>query len=234
MLMEWGCSCFLVCSEENDKITHTAHFINTLRNNDYPTSITRLLNNKKSRKLHRPFNTCFLQLPHFSEIITKEIHRSINKEGLDIQLAHPGSSLRQYLTKKNNNTITTCTQANCPIRYPNICQKTYTIYRLICLKCHNCYVGSTVRPLHIRIKEHLNTRASSSHKHLNEIDKDNWSHVYSAWRLNPPTWHHDYNTQHGVLTPHVTPCLQRSKNLWTSNIVFIYKKNVSDNKVCFF
>ena len=25
------------------------------------------------------------------------------------------------------------------------------------------------------------------------------------------TWHHGYNTQHGVLTPHVTPCLQRSK-----------------------
>ena len=51
------------CSKEKDKITHTAHFINTPRNNDYPTSITRLLNNKKSLKLHRPSNTCFLKLP---------------------------------------------------------------------------------------------------------------------------------------------------------------------------
>ena len=52
------------------------------------------------------------------------------------------------------------------IRDPNICQKTYTIYHLICLKCHNFYAGMTTRTLHIRIKEHLNTRASSFHKHL--------------------------------------------------------------------
>ena len=28
------------------------------------------------------------------------------------------------------------------------------------------YIGSTTRPLHIRIKEHLNTHASLFHKHL--------------------------------------------------------------------
>ena len=36
----------------------------------------------------------------------------------------------------------------------------------ICLKCHNFYRVSTIRPLHIRIKEHLNTRASPFHKYL--------------------------------------------------------------------
>ena len=146
--------------------THTAQFINILRNNDYPTSITWHLNNKKSWKLHRPFNTCVLKLPHFREIMTKEIHRAFYKERLDIQLAHSRPLLCQYLTKKNHNTITTCTVANCPIRDPNICQKTYTIYHLICLKCHNFYIGSSIRLLHIRIKEHLNTRTSSVHKHL--------------------------------------------------------------------
>ena len=44
--------------------------------------------------------------------------------------------------------------------------KTNLHYRLICLKCHNFYIGSTIRQLHIRIKEHLNTRASSFHKNL--------------------------------------------------------------------
>ena len=33
----------------------------------------------------------------------------------------------------------------------------------------------------------------------NEIDLDNWRHIYSACRL---------NIQHGVPTPHVTPSLQ--------------------------
>ena len=69
--------------------------------------------------------------------------------------------------KKNHNTITTCTLANCPLRDPNRCLKTYTIYRLICLKCHNFCIGRTIRPpLHIRIKKHLNTRASSFHNYL--------------------------------------------------------------------
>ena len=95
------------------------------------TSITRHLNNKKSWKLHTPSNACFLKLPHFKEIITKEIitkeiRRAIYKEGLDILLAHPEPSLCQYLTKKNNNIVTTCTLANYPIRDPNICHKTYT------------------------------------------------------------------------------------------------------------
>ena len=154
------------CIEEKDKITHTAHFINILRNNDYLTSITQHLNNNESQKLHRPSNTCFLKLPHFSEIITKEIHGAIYKEGQDMQLAHSGLSLRQYITKKNNNTITTCTLAHCPIRDPNICQKTYTIYRLICLKCHNLYIESTIRPATSELKKHLNTRASLFHKHF--------------------------------------------------------------------
>ena len=44
--------------------------------------------------------------------------------------------------------------------------KTYAYYRLIYFKCHNSYIGSTIRPLHIRIKEHLNTRASSFYKKL--------------------------------------------------------------------
>ena len=152
------------CCQEKDKITHTAHFINTLRNNVYPTSVPQHLNDKKSRKPRTPSNTCFLKLPHFSEIITKEIRWAIYKGGLDIQLAHSGLSLRQYLTKKNNYTITTCTLANSPIRDPNICQKTFTIYRLICLKCNNFYIGSTIKLDHIRIKEQLNIRASSFHR----------------------------------------------------------------------
>ena len=117
------------CNEEKDKITHTAHFINTLRNNDYPTLIIKHLNNK-SQKQHTPSNTCFLKLSRFSEIIPKEICRAIDKNRLDKQLAYSGPSLYQYLTKKNNNTVTTCTLAIYPIRDPNICHKTYTLFKI--------------------------------------------------------------------------------------------------------
>ena len=151
--------------DEKDKITLTTLFINTLRNNDYPISITRHLNNYKSRKLHTPANTCFRKLPHFREIITKEIRRAIYKEEVDIQMANSGTS-RQYLTNKKKNTVTACTLANCSRRDPNTCQKTYSIYCLISLKCHCFYIGITIGPQHIRIKEQINTQTSSFHKHL--------------------------------------------------------------------
>ena len=40
--------------------------------------------------------------------------------------------------------------------YSNL-SKLKTIYRLIWLKCHNFYIGSTIRPLYTKIKEHLKT-----------------------------------------------------------------------------
>ena len=64
MTLEIKLSKFTIDSrKEKNKITHTAHCINTLKNNDYPTSIKRHLNNKKSRKLHTPSYICFLKLP---------------------------------------------------------------------------------------------------------------------------------------------------------------------------
>ena len=51
-------------------------------------------------------------------------------------------------------------------------QKNYTIYRLIHLKCHNIHIGSTIRPLHISVKEHFKTRESSFHKHLIKCKKN--------------------------------------------------------------
>ena len=47
-------------------------------------------------------------------------------------------------------------------------------YHLICLKCHNFYIGSKIRPLYIRIKEHLNTSATSFHKHLIKCKNNNF------------------------------------------------------------
>ena len=54
---------------------------------------------------------------------------------------------------------------------------------------------------------------------------------FSAWRLKDPSWYHGYNAQHGVLTPHVTPCSQRSKKFQNSTSFLLIKKKVSGNEV---
>ena len=48
--------------------------------------------------------------------------------------------------------------------------------------------------------------------------------------LNTPTWHHGYNTQPGVLTPHMTSCLQRPKKFENTTPSSFFKK-VSDDEV---
>ena len=102
---------------------------------------------------------------------------AIYNEGLDIHLAHLTPSLRRYLTMKNNNTITICTLANSPIRDPKYAKKLTLFIVLTCLKCHNFYIRSAIRPFHIRSKENLNTRTSSFHKHLIKCkNKDNNFH----------------------------------------------------------
>ena len=165
------------CSNTGDKIIHTNRFMETLEANGYPTPQKHHTAKKRHKenktKTRITPDTCFLKLPHFNEATTKAITRAIHKENLNIRLAHTGPSIRQYLAKKTHNNNTTCTLANCPIQNQSICHKTYTIYRLTCLKCGDFYIGSSIRPLHIRIKEHLNARASSFYKHLEKCKNAN-------------------------------------------------------------
>ena len=126
---------------------------------------------------YTPSNTCFLRLPHFSEkiITTAPIRSAIQREGLDIQLAHYGPSLRRQLSKNNYKNSTNCTLANCPIRDTGMCHEVYVVYQLKCSKCNQFYIGSTTRLLHIRTKKHLHTRASSFYKHV-EMQKHRKAH----------------------------------------------------------
>ena len=136
-------------------------------------STTQTFNTQQS--LHRCDTTTAISTPmHF---LCKIHSIKLEFKLIQLPLSFVQSSVNQPLNIESihwinvhiywsHDTITACTLAKCPIRDPNICQKIYTIYHLICLKCHNLYIGSTIRLHHIRIKERLNTCASSFYKHL--------------------------------------------------------------------
>ncbi|XP_052834550.1 uncharacterized protein LOC128251599 [Octopus bimaculoides] len=156
------------CSRTGDKVAHTTRFLDILKTNGYPRSIVNRLKypRRPTRRTQRKHsNTCFLKIPQFSERITTAIRRAIRK-GLDIQLAHSGPSLRGHLAKKRTRDNNQCTLTNCPIRDTDLCQRVNVVFRIQCNKCNKFYVGITTRPLHVRIKKHLNTRASHFRKHL--------------------------------------------------------------------
>lgn len=154
------------CTNISDKHTHTNNFLQTLSLNGYPNTILSSL--KKKKRNTRPFsNNCFLKLPFLSDKISSSIRKAIRSEGLNIQLIHTGSTLRQQLNRKHpSHTPSPCSLSNCPISHTGLCFKNHVVYDLQCAKCSASYIGSTTRLLHHRIKEHLNTTASSFYKHI--------------------------------------------------------------------
>ena len=54
----------------------------------------------------------------------------------------------------------------------NLCFVKNTVYKITCNKCQDTYIGSSIRPLHDRLKEHLKHRSSSVFKHLRNCQKD--------------------------------------------------------------
>lgn len=47
------------------------------------------------------------------------------------------------------------------------------IYRITCVKCQGTYIGSSIRRLHDRIKEHLNISRSSVYKYFSACQNAN-------------------------------------------------------------
>ena len=88
---------------------------------------------------------------------------------LEINLAQRTNTMRTYLTKRaKRRTQNKCNLKQCPTRRTtskSICQEAGTVYNIHCEKCDQSYIGSTVRPLHQRINEHIRNKTSSVFNH---------------------------------------------------------------------
>ena len=73
--------------------------------------------------------------------------------------------LRQVLRFENHNP-SSCNKSECATSSVNLCFAKNVVYRITCTQCKQCYIGSTIRNLHDRTKEHLSKPASSVYKHF--------------------------------------------------------------------
>ena len=76
------------------------------------------------------------------------------------------STLRRALS--HNNKERTCTRAYCPISGTKLCLLCNAVYQITCNNCNQHYIGSTIRFIHDRVREHLNNDNSSVKKHLSQ------------------------------------------------------------------
>ena len=48
----------------------------------------------------------------------------------------------------------------------DLCFKRNVVYKIVCTKCSESYIGSTIRDLHHRVYEHFRSKESSVAKHM--------------------------------------------------------------------
>ena len=107
----------------------------------------------------KPF---YLSIPFLGDIIDRKIRTIFKEIGLPVRLAHKARNLRHAL---NRTSPTVCTLPGCPINNPLLCNVKFCVYKSLCAGCGHFYYGSSIRPLHVRAKEHLTSSTSSVFNH---------------------------------------------------------------------
>ena len=97
-----------------------------------------------------------LCIPFFSQKTSILGKKAISSSGLDIALRNKqGKPLGSRLAFQQISTDEACTKMKCPINDQSICCVTGCVYIVTCLFRKQYYVGSTTRPFHQRMAEHL-------------------------------------------------------------------------------
>jgi hypothetical protein len=144
---------------------------------DVTTSSSSCLATSRRRRHERPPNNdtdwLYLRTPYISDAIDRKITNIFKDEGFPIRVVHRSKSLRQALAPGRRENIRNCTRFNCATAKHNLCFRKNVVYKITCDQCHDNYVGSTIRNLHDRVKEHLTQTTSSVFNHLNACQRNN-------------------------------------------------------------
>ena len=157
------------CSTKTIARKHQNNFDDVLRLNGYPESIIdKTKHSQNHQENPRPLNTewSYMKIPYISERLNYRITSIFRKEDIPVRVAHKSYTLRRALS--DNNKERTCTRANCPISGTKLCLLRNAVYQITCNNCNQHYIGSTIRFIHDRVREHLNNDNSSVKKHLSQ------------------------------------------------------------------
>ena len=148
------------CSSSTTSLKHIKNFEDVLRqygynNNDINTSLKKPNCNDKSKTT----DWQYLKIPFISKQNDRKISKIFRNKNLKVRLTHRSHSLRHALGTPKANPQSKRQQ--CPLAHTGNCFKRNCIYQILCTKCNDFYIGSTIRHLHDRIKEHFENSNSS-------------------------------------------------------------------------
>lgn len=153
-------------SLDSDRDANISRFKNVLKLNDYPPSFIDACNVNPSRRRQssrrKDKHFFYLRVPFLSDYINCKITNIFKKYNLPVRTYHRSNKLRYALKRKPKKE---CQLPNCPMSHSGLCFTTNSVYSLQCDECSATYIGSTIRPLHVRIREHYNSTRSSVYRH---------------------------------------------------------------------
>ena len=154
--------CSLLASQQK----HEQSFDHMLQRHNYRPSVIR-----QSKKIQssntEAMDFMYLKFPYISDALDNKIKRIFRQENIPIRLTRRSYTLRNHLSKRPP--PIPCQLPSCPLKN-NLCNRKSTVYKWTCLTCNHFYIGSSIRPLHTRIKEHLTQATSSVFQHLNRCN----------------------------------------------------------------
>ena len=151
------------CTKPDDLEYHLKEFSNKLELNGYPKKVyNNLINNKEhiSNKYNEKKKYFYMRCPYLGDTINSQFKSLFRKLNLPVRLYSRSYTLRNVLKLPS---ISPCNLKNCPLRNA-LCNVKNCVYEIKC-QCNNTYIGSTIRPLHIRFTEHLKRKESPIYKH---------------------------------------------------------------------
>lgn len=110
----------------------------------------------------------YFKFPYVSDKVDRQVKKIFKQVDLPVRLCRQSFTLRNALAPKKK--TPRCTMKDCTLRN-DLCFKTNCVYKLTCDKCSECYIGSSIRTFHQRLKEHL------------KMDEKNYSSVAAHRRI---------------------------------------------------
>ena len=167
------------CSSEHRAAEHLTQFEKKLRINGYPEHIIAKLRHPQRHSnldslesSQQPMtsttaagrNQFFFKMPHFSDRVFFKFRNIFKRHNLPVTVVPQARSLRSILYTRPGET-NVCKFSNCLTASDNICFRTNVVYQIECTACSRIYIGSTIRFLHIRIREHMRQQSSTVFLH---------------------------------------------------------------------
>ena len=150
------------CTQEDERRKQVQLFEERLlvRGYDDPKALTKT---RRRRSEAKRTDWLYMEFPFINDNIHRRVKRIFQSAKLPVRIFSKNRNLRSRL-RQSAQRSQKCTLKECSLNN-RFCLVKNCVYAMKCMRCGDSYIGSTKRPLHQRIKEHLNSQASSAFQH---------------------------------------------------------------------